>query len=127
MKKTFQAAVVAGVVLAAPALSLAAQTKPATQTAPAASATTTKAKAGKATSATVYSAKGVVKSIDASTLVLTEKSGKKKRSHDVQFVLDPSVQKDTNIAAGSTVRVKYHNDAKKHVATEVRAASTKKS
>ena len=122
MKKLFQAAVVAAAVLAVPALSLAAQTTPA--------ATTTKTKAksdSKPAAGTVYSAKGVVKSLDASTLVLTEKSSKKKKSHDVHFVVDASTQKDANIAAGSTVQVKYHNDAKKHVATEIRAGSAKKS
>lgn len=122
MKKLFQAAVVAAAVLAVPALSLAAQTTPAAPT-------TTKAKAksdSKAAAGTVYSAKGVVKSLDGSTLVLTEKSSKKK-SHDVHFVVDASTQKDANIAAGSTVRVKYHNDAKKHVATEIRDGSAKKS
>jgi len=45
----------------------------------------------------------------------------------VHFVVDSSTQKDANIAAGSTVHVKYHNDAKKHVATEIRAGSGKKS
>jgi len=123
MKKLFQAAVVAAAVLAVPALSLAAQTPPA---APA----TTKAKAksdSKAAAGTVYSATGVVKSLDASTLVLTEKTSKKKKSHDVHFVVDSSTQKDANIATGSTVRVKYHNDAKKHVATEIRSGSAKKS
>ena len=126
MKKTFQAAVVAAAVLAMPALSLAAQTKPA---APATSAKAdAKPNSGtKAASTTVYSAKGVVKSIDGSTLVLTEKSGKKKRSRDVHFVLDSAVQKDANVAAGSTVRVKYHNDAKKHVVTEIREGTGKKS
>ena len=123
MKKLFQAAVVAAAVLAVPALSLAAQTTPAAPT-------TAKAKAksdSKAAAGTVYSAKGVVKSLDGSTLVLTEKSSKKKKSHDVHFVVDASTQKDANIAAGSTVHVKYHNDAKKHVATEIRAGSGKKS
>lgn len=121
MKKLFQVAVVAAAVLAVPALSLAAQTTPAAPT-------TTKAKSdSKAAAGTVYSAKGVVKSLDGSTLVLTEKSSKKKKSHDVHFVVDASTQKDANIAAGSTVRVKYHNDAKKHVATEIRDGSAKKS
>lgn len=121
MKKLFQAAVVAAAVLAVPALSLAAQTTPAAPT-------TTKAKSGsKAAAGTVYSATGVVKSLDASTLVLTEKPSKKKKSHDVHFVVDSSTQKDANIATGSTVHVKYHNDAKKHVATEIRAGSGKKS
>jgi hypothetical protein len=119
MKRMFQAVAVAVAVLALPALSLAAQTTPAT-------ATTKTNGAAKPTSATVYSAHGVVKSIDASSLVLTEKPSKKK-SHDVKFVLDSSTQKDPKVAAGSTVKVKYHNDAKHHVATEIREASGKKS
>jgi hypothetical protein len=128
MKKTFQAAVVAAAVLAMPAVSLAAQTKPATPAASAKAKADAKPSSGtKPASTTVYSAKGVVKSIDASTLVLTEKSGKKKRSRAVHFVLDPAVQKDANVAAGSTVQVKYHNDAKKHVVTEIREGSGKKS
>jgi hypothetical protein len=119
MKKIFQAAVVAAAVLAVPAMSLAAQTKPA------ATVSAQAKPAAKAAPAAVRSARGVVKSMDASSLVLTEKAGKKKKSHDVRFVLDNSTQKDGNVAVGSAVQVKYHNDAKKHVATEVRAAGKK--
>ena len=116
MKKMFQAAVVAAAVLAVPAMSLAAQTKPA--------ATAQATPAAKAAPA-VRSARGIVKSMDASTLVLIEKASRKKKSHDVRFLLDPSTQKDGNVVVGSTVRVTYHNDAKRHVATEVRVAGRK--
>jgi len=124
MKQMFRAAVVAAAVLAVPAMSLAAQAQAAGAPAKSAAKTTavTKTKAP-----TVHSATGVVKSIDASSLVLSETAGKKKGAREVRFVLEPSTQKDGNIAAGSTVRVKYHNDAKKHVATDVRVAGGKKS
>jgi uncharacterized cupredoxin-like copper-binding protein len=119
MKKLFQAAVVAAAVLAVPALSVAAQTKPAA-TAPSQANPAAKA-------AVVHSARGVVKSMDASSLVLTEKTAKKKKSHDVKFVLDTSTQKTGNVGVGSTVQVKYHTDAKQRVVTEIRAAGGKKS
>jgi hypothetical protein len=122
MKKLFQAAVVAAAVLAVPAMSLAAQTTPA---ATASSKPAAKAAAAKSAPAALRSARGVVKSMDASSLVLTEQAGRKKKSHDVRFVLDNSTQKDGNVAVGSAVQVKYHNDAKKHVATEVLAAGKK--
>ena len=40
----------------------------------------------------------------------------------MHFVVDASTKKEANIAAGSTVTVMYHNDATKHVATDVKAA-----
>ena len=52
--------------------------------------------------------------MDASTLVIAEKEGKK-GTHEVKFVLDPAVQKDGAVAVGSNVQVKYHNDANQHI------------
>jgi hypothetical protein len=106
MKKMFQAAVVAAAVLAVPTMSLAAQTKPA-------------ASAKKAAPAATHSAKGVVKSMDASSLVVTEK-GK-----DVSYVLDASTKKEGDPAVGSTVTVMYHTDGTTHIATDVKAAPAK--
>ena len=71
------------------------QPKPAT-TAPAAKTT---AKAAKPATA-VQSAQGVVKSMDASTLVIAEKE-RQEGHHEVKFVLDPAMQKDGNVAVGS--------------------------
>jgi len=114
MKKMLQAAVVAAAVLAVPAMSLAAQTKPAT--APASKSTTKKAD----TAAThTHTAKGVVKSMDATSLVVTEK-GK-----DVSYVLDPSTKKEGDPAVGSTVTVMYKTEGTQHVATDVKAAAAK--
>src|SRR3954449_11874468 len=111
MKKMMQAALVAAAVLAVPAMSLAAQTKPAT--APAAKS------AGKAASAATHSAKGVVKSMDATSLVVTEK-GK-----DVSYVLDASTKKEGDPAVGSNVTVMYKTEGTQHVATDVKAAAAK--
>jgi hypothetical protein len=122
MKSMFQAAVVAAAVLAVPALGLAAQVKPAATTTAARPAMKPAAKP--AAKATVHSARGVVKSMDPASLVITEKTGKKK-SHDVTFVLDSSTQKTGSLAVGSTVQVKYRNAASQHVATEVRAGGKK--
>ena len=51
------------------------------------------------------------------TLVLAEKEGKK-GTHEVKFVLDPAVQKDSAVTVGSNVKVKYHTDANQRIATE---------
>jgi len=110
MKKMLQAAAVAAAVLAVPAMSFAAQTKPA----PAAKTATKKAE----TPAT-HSAKGVVKSMDATSLVVTEK-GK-----DVSYVLDASTKKEGDPAVGSNVTVMYKTEGTQHVATDVKAAAPK--
>ena len=115
MKQMFQAVVVAAAVLAVPAMSLAAQTKPAAsakQTAPAKPAATAKP--------AVHTAQGVVKSMDASSLVLTEKSKK-----DVTFVVDASTKKEGDVAVGSTVHVTYKDDASQHIATDIKRAAAK--
>ena len=111
MKKMLQAAVMAAAVLAVPSMSLAAQTPK-----PAAAAKTS---AKKATTAASHSAKGVVKSMDATTLVVTEK-GK-----DVSYVLDPSTKKEGDPAVGSNVTVMYKTEGTQHLATDVKASAAK--
>jgi len=117
MKKMFQAAVVAAAVLAVPALSLAAQTAPkaAKQTAPAA-----KTKPASTAKPATHSAHGVVKSMDATTLVVTPKGGK-----DLTFAVDNSTTKEGSPAVGSTVTVKYHTDGSTMTATDVKAEAAK--
>ena len=121
MQKTYQAVLIAAAVLASPWAGFAAQAKPAPAAAKAAPAATTTRKPAAAT----HTAHGVVKSMDTSSLVITEKAGKKSR--EMQFVLDPSTQKEGNVSVGSPVQVKYHDEAKQHVATDVRATGAKKS
>lgn len=107
MKKMLQAAVIAAAVLAVPSMSMAAQAaKPAPM-------------AKKAASAATHSAKGTVKSMDATSLVVTEK-GK-----DVSYVLDASTKKEGDPAVGSMVTVTYKTEGTSHVATDVKAAAAK--
>src|SRR5262245_5106180 len=54
-----------------------------------------------------HTATGVVKSIDANTIVITS-TGKK--SHEMTFALNPSTHREGTVAVGSTVSVSYHED-----------------
>jgi hypothetical protein len=110
MKKMFQAVVVAAAVLAVPGLSLAAQTTPAAKP----------AKATKTAAPATKTAHGVVKSMDATSLVVTPKGGK-----DLTFALDNSTQKEGNPAVGSTVTVKYKAEGTTMTATDVKAEAPK--
>ena len=76
--------------------------------------------AAKPASTATHSVQGVVKSVDASSLVLT-KSGKK----DMTFKLDSTTQKDGSIATGSPVSVRYRMEGSSMVATAVNAEAPK--
>jgi hypothetical protein len=109
--------------IAIPAMALA-QTAPATKApattpAPAKSA----AKATPAAKETVHATKGVVKSLDATTLVVTPAKGK-----DLTFVLNSTTVKTGTPAVGSSVQVHYKTDGSQNIATavSVQAAQTKK-
>lgn len=65
-----------------------------------------------------HAVRGVVKSVDASSLVI-ERAGKKPSS--LTFVMNPSTQRDGAVAVGSTVSVRYHPEGKTMVATAVSA------
>ena len=71
------------------------------------------AKKASSAPAASHSVKGVVKSVDTSSLVLTR--GKK----DMSFVLDSSTVKEGTPAVGSDVSVRYRTDGKTMVATAV--------
>lgn len=74
-----------------------------------------------------HAVRGVVKSMDDSSLVVTA-SGKK--ATDMTFVLNGSTTKEGSPAVGSTVSVRYKSEAGKMVATAVAvqpAAKTGKS
>ena len=116
MKKMFQAAVVAAAVLAVPAMSLAQTPAPAPTTTPATKA----AKPAKTATPAVHSATGTIKSVDASSLVITEKGNK-----TLTFALDNATTKEGDMAVGGTVTVKYHTDGTTHIATDVKAAAAK--
>jgi hypothetical protein len=77
------------------------------------------AQAAKSTSAShtpSHAVRGVVKSVDASSLVIS-RSGKK--AETMSFVLEPSTQQEGTPAVGSMVSVRYRNDGKTLVATAV--------
>jgi hypothetical protein len=68
------------------------------------------------TSTASHAVRGVVKSMDDSSLVLTE-SGKKPK--DMTFVVNGSTTKEGSPAVGSTVSVRYKSEGGKMIATAV--------
>ena len=69
-----------------------------------------------ASSTASHAVRGVVKSMDDSSLVVTA-SGKK--ATDMTFVLNGSTTKEGSPAVGSTVSVRYKTEAGKMIATAV--------
>ncbi len=113
MRNTLTALMLAGA-LATSGAAFAQASKPASNNA-------AKPAAAKPAAAATHSVQGVVKSVDASSLVIT-KSGKK--GGDMTFKLDPSTQKDGSIATGSAVSVRYRMDGSSMVATAVNAEAS---
>jgi hypothetical protein len=106
--KYLPVAALASLLLAAPAF---AQTTAPTHAAKAPAAKTAAPKPA-ATPAT-HATRGVVKTVDASSLVITR--GKA----DTTFVLNASTQRQGDIAPGANVSVRYHTEGKDKVATAV--------
>ncbi len=105
MKRQIITALVVGALSAAPLTALAAQ-------APAAAPAARTAKPAAAT----HSMKGVVKSIDAKTLVLTGSGG---NHGDMSFALNASTRREGKVAPGNAVSVRYRDEGKTHVATAI--------
>jgi hypothetical protein len=78
--------------------------------------------AAKPASTATHSVQGVVKSVDASSLVIT-KSGK--NGGEMSFKLDPSTHRDGSISTGSPVSIRYRMDGSSRVATAVNAEAPK--
>jgi hypothetical protein len=104
--------------LAALAVSGAAQAAPQTSTKKDAAKPATAAKPAAAAS---HSVKGTVKSIDASSLVIS-RSGK---SSDMTFTLNADTKRDGAPAVGSPVSVRYRTEGSTNVATAVTAQAAK--
>ena len=85
-------------------------------------ATTAKPATAKPAAAASHSVKGTVKSMDASTLVIT-KSGK--AGGDMTFTLNADTKKDGAPAVGSPVSVRYRTEGTSNVATAVTAQAPK--
>lgn len=115
-----------GVLVTVPAVGLA-QTSPAKAApAPAAKPAAAAQPAAKTTVAkapVVHATKGVVKSVDASSLVITGSGAKAK---DMTFVLNSATVKTGTVAAGATVQVRYTTEAKQNIATAVSVSEKKK-
>ena len=99
-----------------------------TGAAQAAQATTAKkdaakpAATAKPAAAASHSVKGTVKSMDASSLVIT-KSGK--AGGDMTFTVNADTKKDGAPAVGSSVSVRYRTEGSTNVATAVTAQAAK--
>ena len=76
----------------------------------------------KPAAAASHSVKGTVKSMDASTLVIT-KSGK--AGGDMTFTVNADTKKDGAPAVGSAVSVRYRTEGSTNVATAVTAQAAK--
>jgi hypothetical protein len=76
----------------------------------------------KTSTAATHSVQGVVKSVDASSLVITRPG---KKGGEMAFKLEPSTHQDGSIAAGSTVSIRYRMDGNSMVATAVNAETPK--
>ena len=111
MKTIVHAAAIASLLVAASAF---AQTA-----APAAKPARTAPAPRAAVTAAVHATKGVVKSVDSTTLVITKTAGK---GPETTFVLNASTQKQGDIAVGSSVDVRYHTEGKTKVASAVSVA-----
>ena len=117
MKFTRTAAIVLGALIT---LSSAGFASPVTQSA----AKGSTKKAAVAPAPAVHATSGVVKSIDDSKLVITKSAGK---GPETTFMLNASTTKDSSVAAGSKVDVRYHTEGKSKVATAVSVHEAKTS
>jgi hypothetical protein len=113
MKHLSLTVALASLLLAAPAL---AQTTTAPAPAPAARHKTAKMAAAPKASATIHVTRGIVKSIDATTLVITKTAAK---GPETTFTLDSSTQRQGTIAAGASVDVRYRTEGKSRMATAI--------
>jgi hypothetical protein len=106
MRQRVTTAILAGALIAVPLMGIAATRQAAAPAKPASS------KAAVASHAT----KGVVKSVDATSLVIT-RSGRQKG--DITFALSPGTERQGNVEVGSTVEVRYRTEGKSMVATAI--------
>jgi hypothetical protein len=107
MRRVLTTALVVGAIWAMPAIGFAQTGKAGTQPA---------AQHAAKTAVADHSTRGVVKSIDATSLVIT-RSGKNRG--DMTFELNPSTKRDGTINVGTPVSVRYHDDGKMLIATAV--------
>lgn len=119
MQKPILAALIAGALSAAP---LAAFGQTSTAKAPAKPASTASRPAASQAAATnnptTHSTRGVVKSVNDSTLVIARRG---RKAGEMTLALNPSTHRDGNIAVGTPVSVRYTHEGKAYVATAITA------
>lgn len=113
MRKFVTIAALAAVISAAPFVY--AQT-------PSASSSAKPAKPAASKSVATHTTNGTVKSVDATSLVITKAGGK---SQDMTFALDPSTQKQGAVEVGSSVTVHYKTEGSTMTATAITAKPAK--
>jgi hypothetical protein len=69
--------------------------------------------ADKAAPPTIHATRGVVKSIDEVTLVIS----RPRNRGDITFKLSSTTHRDGKIVVGSTIAVRYRDEGKDHIAT----------
>lgn len=79
------------------------------------------ASAAASSSQAMHATKGVVKSMDATKLVIRRSPS----GSDMSFTLNPSTEREGNVKVGSTVEVRYRTEANQRIATVVAAAHPK--
>jgi hypothetical protein len=124
MRKPILTALIAGALSVAPIVAFG-QTSTAKAPAPAAkqsSPTSPASQPASKSESTTHSTRGVVKSINDSTLVIT-RSGKK--AGDMTLTLNSSTHRDGSIAVGTPVSVRYMHEGKDYVATAITAQQAK--
>jgi hypothetical protein len=80
---------------------------------------TTQKPPAKTPAAATHSVAGVVKSVDAASLVIETVASGKEKAKELTFVLTPATQKKGTIAVGATVDIRYQTEGGKNTATAV--------
>ena len=104
MHRALSALVIVGALVMGPAIGLA--------------ASESRASTRKAAATATHSTTGVVKSVDAMTLIITREGT---QHGEMTFVLEPATQREGAVDVGSHVSVRYRDNGKSHVATAITA------
>jgi len=109
MRKYITTAMLAAAVIAMPMVALATTRQAAPAAKKEATSSTSKA-------APTHATRGVVKSVDDSSLVITRHG---KKPEDMTFTLNGSTHKEGAVAVGAPVSVRYQESGKTYIATAV--------
>jgi hypothetical protein len=123
MRKPILTALIAGALTAAPYVAFGQTTTAKAPAKPASTASqSTPSQPAAKSEATTHSTRGVVKSINDSTLVIT-RSGK--QAGEMTLALNSSTHRDGTIAVGTPVSVRYTHQGKDYLATAITAQQAK--